>query len=87
MEFRRITGAEHPLYEKAMELKDLTDELFRYFLVFGRAQPELAMEELEATLLLQQLLGEAEFDLADAGFTAEAPHPVCFQPWGSAAYA
>ena len=25
--------------------------------------------------------------LADAGFTAEAPHPVCFQPWGSAAYA
>lgn len=56
-------------YDKAMELKDLTDELFRYFLVFGRAQPELAMEELEATLLLQQLLGEAEFDLADAGFS------------------
>ena len=55
-------------YQKAMELKDLTDELFRYFLVFGRAQLEMNKEELDGRLLLEQLLGEAQFDLSDAGF-------------------
>lgn len=55
-------------YGKAMELKDLTDELFRYFLVFGHGKPELKMEDFDARLLLDQLLGEAEFDLVDAGF-------------------
>ncbi len=58
-------------YDKAMELKDLTDELFKYFLVFGRAELELNREELDAALLLEQLLGEAQFDLSDAGFTVE----------------
>ena len=51
-----------------MELKDLTDELFRYFLVFGRARVEMNKEELDGRLLLEQLLGEAQFDLSDAGF-------------------
>ena len=55
-------------YDKAMELKALTDELFRYFLVFGRADLEMNMETLDARLLLEQLLGEAEFDLHDSGF-------------------
>lgn len=58
-------------YDKAMELKDLTDELFKYFLVFGRAELELHDEELDARFLLEQLLGEAEFDLTDAGFQVE----------------
>ena len=58
-------------YEKAMELKDLTDELFRYFLVFGRAELELQYETLDGRLLLQQLLSEAEFDLNDAGFAVQ----------------
>ncbi|MBR1456414.1 MAG: HAMP domain-containing histidine kinase [Oscillospiraceae bacterium] len=56
-------------YDKAMELKDLTDELFRYFLVFGRSELDLNSERLDARLLLEQLLGEAEFDLSDAGFS------------------
>ncbi len=55
-------------YDKAMELKDLTDELFKYFLVFGRSELELNRETLDGRLLLEQLLGEAQFDLADAGF-------------------
>ncbi|MBR5344179.1 MAG: HAMP domain-containing histidine kinase [Oscillospiraceae bacterium] len=58
-------------YDKAMELKSLTDELFRYFLVFGRADLELNMEKLDARLLLEQLLGEAEFDLRDSGFEVQ----------------
>ena len=56
-------------YDKAMELKDLTDELFRYFLVFSRSELDLNMETFDARLLLEQLLGEAEFDLSDAGFS------------------
>ena len=55
-------------YGKAMELKDLTDQLFRYFLVYGKAELELKRERFDGRLLLEQLLGEAEFDLNDAGF-------------------
>ena len=56
---------------KAMELKDLTDQLFRYFLVYGRKELEMNPERFDARLLLEQLLGEAEFDLSDAGFTMQ----------------
>ncbi len=55
-------------YNKAMELKDLTDQLFRYFLVYGKAELELEMEEFDAVLLLGQMAAEAEFELSDAGF-------------------
>ncbi len=58
-------------YVKAMELKDLTDQLFRYFLVYGKAELDLSLERMDARLLLEQLLGEMEFDLADAGYTME----------------
>ena len=50
-------------YVKALELKDLTDQLFRYFLVYGKAELELNAERFDARLLLEQMLGEAEFDL------------------------
>ena len=55
-------------YGKATELKELTDELFKYFLVFGRADLDMNIEKFEARFLIEQLLAEAEFDLADAGF-------------------
>lgn len=58
-------------YDKAVELKDLTDELFKYFLVFGRAEVQMNLERFDARLLLEQMLGEAEFDLTDAGFTVQ----------------
>ena len=58
-------------YVKAMELKDLTDQLFRYFLVYGKAELDLSLERMDARLLLEQLLGEMEFDLADAGYAME----------------
>lgn len=54
-------------YGKAMELKYLTDELFRYFLVFGKSELQMDMETLDGRLLWEQLIGEAEFDMADAG--------------------
>lgn len=55
-------------YSKAMELKYLTDELFRYFLVFGKSELSMSMEQLDGRLLWEQLIGEAEFDLSDSGF-------------------
>ena len=58
-------------YGKAMELKDLTDELFRYFLVFGKAELEMSIEEFDGRLLLGQLLAEAEFDLSEKDFTVQ----------------
>ena len=58
-------------YGKAIELKDLTDQLFRYFLVYGKAEPELALERVDGLVLLGQLLGEAEFDLSEAGFAVQ----------------
>ena len=58
-------------YVKAMELKDLTDQLFRYFLVYGKAEIEMNPERMDARLLLEQLLGEMEFDLRDFGCTVE----------------
>ena len=58
-------------YGKAIELKELTDQLFRYFLVYGKAQPDMERERVDASVLLGQLLGEAEFDLTEAGFSVQ----------------
>ena len=58
-------------YSKAMDLKDLTDELFKYFLVFGSAELKLDMERYEGRLLLEQLVSEAEFSLTEAGFQVQ----------------
>ncbi len=58
-------------YHKALELKDLTDELFKYFLVFGRAELEMERDRYDARLLVEQLVGEAAFDLRDTGFEVE----------------
>lgn len=58
-------------YGKALELKELTDELFKYFLVFGRSELEMERERYDARLLIEQLVGEAAFDLKDALFEVE----------------
>lgn len=59
-------------YGKAMQLKDLTDELFKYFLVFGKADLDLNREDIDAMALFEQLLGELIFELRDQGFTVES---------------
>ena len=58
----------HSAYAKAEELKELTDELFKYFLVFGKNELEMNTEDYEADILIEQLTAEAEFDLLDTGF-------------------
>ena len=58
-------------YGKALDLKALTDELFKYFLVFGSSELKLHCEEFDIHLLLMQLLGEAEFDLRESGLNVQ----------------
>ena len=58
----------------AFRLKGLTDELFGFFLVFGKPVPDLQMEEFEVNLLLEQILLEKELELSQQGFALCAEH-------------
>ena len=55
----------------ALRLKGLTDELFGFFLVFGKPTPDKKTEEFDAVTLLDQVLLEHEMDLAQRGFRVE----------------
>ena len=55
----------------AHRLKSLTDELFGFFLVFGKPSPDQRPEEFDATTLLDQVLLEHEMDLGQQGFHVE----------------
>jgi signal transduction histidine kinase len=52
----------------AHRLKGLTDELFGFFLVFGRPNPEQVLEEFDGAMLLDQILMEHEMDLTQQGY-------------------
>ena len=58
--------------EKAQQLKVLTDELFRYFLVFGQKEMNLQLEEYDAVILLEQLLGDQVIQLREKGFQVQS---------------
>ena len=58
-------------YGKAEQLKTLTDELFRYSLLFGCKELPMQMESYDARLLLEQLLGESRVQLQQQGFTVQ----------------
>ena len=62
--------------DKALQMRALSDEMFRHFQVEPAAvpEPEAAPETVSGPVLLGQLLAEQCFDLADAGF--QAPLPV-----------
>lgn len=53
----------------ASRLRELTDELFDFFLVFGQAAPEQQLEEFDAGMLLEQILGEHAAELREMGYT------------------
>lgn len=58
--------------EKAQQLKVLTDELFRYFLVFGQKEMNLQLEEYDAVILLEQLLGDQVIQLREKDFQVQS---------------
>jgi His Kinase A (phosphoacceptor) domain./Histidine kinase-, DNA gyrase B-, and HSP90-like ATPase./HAMP domain. len=57
--------------DKSIQLKDLSDKLFQYFLVFGKENLIMQMETFDVTILFQQLLGEQIFNLNNLGFRVE----------------
>lgn len=63
-------------YSKAEQLKALTDELFRYALVFGGQELNLDMQEYDAEILLEQLLFEPIMALEQHGFHIQTAHPA-----------
>lgn len=54
--------------EKAYQLKNLTDQMFRYFLVYGNAEMELHLETYEARTFFEQFLGEYAASLSISGY-------------------
>lgn len=66
-------------YRRALDLKTMTDELFRYFLVFGENDVHLELETVDAAMLAEQLFAETAFELADDGFevTSTVDCPGC----------
>ena len=63
----------------ATRLKDLTDELFGFFLVFGNRTPEQNLERFDAAMLLEQLLLEAQAELTGQGFDIRLDWPETLQ--------
>lgn len=59
-------------HDKAYQIKNLSDKLFQYFLVYSQDHEELPRELLPADDLLAQMLGERRFDLESRGFTVES---------------
>lgn len=58
--------------QKAYHLKELTDTMFRYFLVFGKQKEQLHMQSFQISELIGQLLVEHSFDLKQKGFEVES---------------
>lgn len=63
----------------ALRLKDLTDELFGFFLVFGNQTPEQKPEQFDAATLMEQLLLESREELTGQGFPIDLALPEDLQ--------
>ena len=74
-------------YSKAEQLKMLTDELFRYSLVFGAQELPIQLESFDAAALLDQMVGEGIVMLEQKGYTIRrAVQPVSCQIQVDASY-
>ncbi|MGN1382447.1 MAG: histidine kinase dimerization/phospho-acceptor domain-containing protein [Eubacterium sp.] len=62
--------------DKAFQLKDLSDKLFQYFLVFRDEQDDMDMEVLDAGILFQQMLGEHVSELESYGYNVNLQYNI-----------
>ena len=60
-------------WDKAQQMRALSDEMFRHFQVGEPPPPEEGRERVDGAVFLGQLLAEQCFDLADGGFSAQPP--------------
>ena len=58
----------------ASRLKGLTDELFGFFLVFGKPTVDQSPEEFDAAMLMEQILMEHQMNLMQKDFQVELTH-------------
>lgn len=54
--------------DKAYQLKNMTDSMFKYFLVYGNNEIELDIQRYQLAGLLEQLLGEYTIGLRQKGY-------------------
>ena len=59
--------------DKALQMRALSDEMFRHFKVEAPPEPAAEREAVDGPVFLGQLLAEQCFDLADGGFRLEPP--------------
>jgi K+-sensing histidine kinase KdpD len=59
--------------DKSMQLKNLTDKLFQYFVVFGGPNIQLSIEEYDAAMLIDQIVGEHVVYLTELGYNINMP--------------
>ncbi len=57
--------------EKAFQLKDLSDKLFQYFLVFSNKESDRETEVFDANILFQQILAEHCAELINYGYMVD----------------
>ena len=62
--------------DKAFQLKDLSDKLFQYFLVFGSKGAEKNTEVYDASILLQQIISEHSAELINYGFNIDLDYQI-----------
>lgn len=54
--------------DKAYRIKELSDQLFEYFIVYGREREALEKEEVNGAEFLGQIVEESLFDMESEGF-------------------
>lgn len=54
--------------EKAYQIKELSDKLFEYFIVYGKEEEKPEVQEVNAAEFLGQIVEESLFDLESEGF-------------------
>ncbi len=62
--------------EKANQLKDLSDKLFQYFLVFGAQSKEKNLEVFDAGILMEQIISEHSAELMSYGFEIDLDYRI-----------
>ena len=62
--------------DKALQLKDLSDKLFQYFLVFGSQGADKNYEVFDGAILLQQIISEHSAELINYGFNIDFQYTV-----------
>ena len=61
---------------KAFQLKDLSDKLFQYFLVFGSKGADKKLEVYDAGILLQQIISEHSAELINYGYNIDLDYKL-----------